>query len=512
MTALPSVSVVGLGKLGACIAACFADKGFEVVGSDVSSHTVELVNQGRPPVTEPGLAEMLARSRGRLRATQDAGEAVHATDATFIVVPTPSNDEGGFSISYVIDAARSISRRVPPARPSNVDAARSIGRALRDKKGYHLVVLTSTVLPGSTEYGMVPVLELESGKRCGEDFGVCYSPEFIALGQVIRDFLNPEFLLIGEFDARSGEKLSAIYKSVCDNDPSVARMSLVNAELTKISVNAYVTMRISFANMVAALSEQLPGGDVDTVTGALGFDTRIGSRYLKGAVAYGGPCFPRDNQALAYLARQLGQKASLAEAVHAFNESTNQRLAERVLELVPEGGSVAVLGLSYKPDSNVIEEAAGFLLVRSLVEAGARVTVHDPMAMDAVRQVLGDSVAYASGVADAVQGKDVVVIAILGRFLGVGLVERLSRVTSSGRLIPEVDGLRFVAILAVVLTHVGQDDLPRSTVVDDAWRMLRKQAAAAAAPNYIGLGLGEDNQRLARALAGMWTDPAGARS
>jgi len=460
VTALPSVSVVGLGKLGACIAACFADKGFEVVGSDVSSHTVELVNQGRPPVTEPGLPEMLARSRGRLRATQDAGEAVHATDATFIVVPTPSNDEGGFSISYVIDAAR------------------SIGRALRDKKGYHLVVLTSTVLPGSTEYGMVPVLEQESGKRCGEDFGVCYSPEFIALGQVIRDFLNPEFLLIGEFDARSGEKLSAIYKSVCDNDPSVARMSLVNAELTKISVNAYVTMRISFANMVAALSEQLPGGDVDTVTGALGFDTRIGSRYLKGAVAYGGPCFPRDNQALAYLARQLGQKASLAEAVHAFNESTNQRLAERVLELVPEGGSVAVLGLSYKPDSNVIEEAAGFLLVRSLVEAGARVTVHDPMAMDAVRQVLGDSIAYASGVADAVQGKDVVVIANPDRaYAGLDLAS-----------------------------------IPRSTVVVDAWRMLRKQAAAAAAPNYIGLGLGEDNQRLARALAGMWTDPAGARS
>src|SRR4029077_9766330 len=394
-----------------------------------------------------------------LRATQEITEAVHATEATFIVVPTPSTAEGGFSISYVVDAAR------------------SIGRALRDKSDYHLVVLTSTVLPGSTEYGMIPVLERESGKQAGKDFGVCYSPEFIALGQVIRDFLNPEFLLIGEFDARAGERLAAIYKLVCDNDPSVARMSLVNAELTKISVNAYVTMRISFANMVAALSEQLPGGDVDTVTAALGFDTRIGSRYLKGAVAYGGPCFPRDNQALVSLARQLGQKASLAEAVHAFNDSTNQRLADRVLELVPKGGSVAVLGLSYKPDSNVIEEAAGVLLARNLAESGARVTVHDPMAMDAVRDALGDAVTYANELDDAIAGKDVVVIANPDR----------------------------------AYASLDLASIPRATLVVDAWRLLRKQAAAATMPNYIGLGMGEDSRRLAGGRRRSWTGHRGAR-
>src|SRR5437899_565944 len=243
----PRVSVIGLGKLGACIAACFAHKGFSVIGADVSAKTVDMVNQHQAPVFEPQLGELMAGAGGRLRATEDVAEAVAASDATFIVVPTPSTDEGGFSIDFVIEAAR------------------SIGSGLKAKDGYHLVVLTSTVLPGSTEYGMIRVLEQESGKRCGQDFGVCYSPEFIALGQVIRDFLNPEFLLIGEYDERAGELLASIYKSVCDNDPAVARMSLVNAELTKISVNAYVTMRISFANMVAALSEQLPGGDVDTV-------------------------------------------------------------------------------------------------------------------------------------------------------------------------------------------------------------------------------------------------------
>jgi UDPglucose 6-dehydrogenase len=458
MTNRPPVSVIGLGKLGACIAACFADKGFTVIGADVSARTVDMINKGQAPVIEPGLSEMIGRARGRLRATQDINDAIQSSEATLIVVPTPSTDEGGFSIGYVLEAAR------------------SIGHALRKKAAYHLVVLTSTVLPGSTEYGMIRVLEQESGKRCGRDFGVCYSPEFIALGQVLGDFLNPEFLLIGEFDERSGDQLAAIYKAVCDNEPAVARMSLVNAELTKISVNAYVTMRISFANMVAAISEQLPGGDVDTVTAALGLDTRIGRRYLKGAVAYGGPCFPRDNQALAYLARQLGQRASLAEAVHAFNGSTNERLAARVLNLVPDGGSVAILGLSYKPDSNVIEESAGFLLAKSLVGSGASVTVHDPMAMDSARGALGDQVVYASSVEEAIKEKDVIVI------------------MNPDRAYADLD-------LAAI---------PQSTTVIDAWRLLRKQAGDR--PNYVGLGLGDDNQRLAKALAGMWTDPARARA
>jgi len=454
MAAKPTVSVIGLGKLGACIAACFAHKGFSVIGADVSAKTVELVNGGKAPVTEPQLSEMMAGAHERLRATQDVSQAVIDSDVTLIVVPTPSTAEGGFSIEYVIEAAR------------------AIGRGLKAKKGYHLVVLTSTVLPGSTEYGMMPVLERESGKRAGKDFGVCYSPEFIALGQVIKDFLNPEFLLIGEQDERAGMLLAETYLAVCNNTPTIARMNLVNSELTKISVNAYVTMRISFANMVAAISEQLPGGDVDIVTGALGLDTRIGSRYLKGAVAYGGPCFPRDNQALAYLAGQLGQSGALSEAVHAYNSSSNRRLAERVLEVMPKGGSVAVLGLSYKPDSHVIDEAPGFLLAQSLVESGATVKVHDAMAMESVRRVLGDKVTYAATAEEAIAGSDVVVI------------------TNPDK-----------AYAALQLASI-----PRSTIVIDAWRLLRKQAGDA--PNYVGLGLGDDNQRLSGALAGMWNETA----
>jgi UDPglucose 6-dehydrogenase len=447
------ISVIGLGKLGASIAACFAHKGFNVTGADKSAVTVDLINRGLPPVHEPGLGEMLAEARSRVRATQDTKEAVTASDATFIVVPTPSNESGGFSVSHVVDASR------------------AIGQALRGKSGYHLVVLTSTVLPGSTEHAIKSVLEAESGKRCGEDFGLCYSPEFIALGSVIKDFLNPDFLLIGESDERAGDALTEIYRRVVDRMAPVARMNFVNAELAKISVNAYVTMKISFANMLAALCEQLPGGDVDKVTGALALDSRIGPRYLKGAVGYGGPCFPRDNQALAFLARELGYPAPFAEATDAFNRGLLDRLTAKVREHLPEGGTVAVLGLSYKPDTNVVEEAQGLLLAARLEQSGCRVVVFDPVAMDSARKTLGDAVTYAGSLDAAVTAADVI----------------------------------FVTNPDPAFAALDPAQLPKGTVVIDAWRMLRKRAEASGATNYVAVGVARENPDLVRQLAELWT-------
>ena len=188
-------------------------------------------------------------------------------------------------------------------------------------------------------------------------------------------------------------------------------MNLVNAELAKISVNAFVTMKISFANLLAALCEQLPGGDVDVVTNAIGHDRRIGSHYLKGALGFGGPCFPRDNKALAHLARELGQPALLAEAVDSYNQLIPARVTGRVLQVLRPGGTVAVPGLAYKPDTNVVEESQGLLLVEHLVGEGVAVVVHDPLAMAVARTRLGDRVAYASTPDEAVAAADVVVIA-----------------------------------------------------------------------------------------------------
>ena len=187
-----SYSVIGLGKLGASMVVGIAHRGCNVIGVDVVPRSVELVNIGRAPVQETNLDEMLSANRARIRATLDYREAVLNSDVTFVVVPTPSEANGAFSLKYAAAAFR------------------EIGCALAEKNSYHLVVMTSTVLPGSTRYGLLPVLEQASGKKCGPDFGLCYSPEFIALGSVIHDFLNPDFILCGESDPRSGEILDEV--------------------------------------------------------------------------------------------------------------------------------------------------------------------------------------------------------------------------------------------------------------------------------------------------------------
>jgi UDPglucose 6-dehydrogenase len=432
------VSVIGLGKLGACVAACLADKGFRVIGVDVNQTSVDLINNGKAPVMEPGLDDMIAANRQRLRATTDYAEAISDSNVTLIVVPTPSDDEGAFSLKYVRDAGH------------------QIGAALRGQSGYHLVVLTSTVLPGSTEYGLLPILEAASGKICGTDFGLCYSPEFIALGSVIRDFLHPDFILIGESDQHAGATLSALYERACDNHPPVSRMSFVNAELTKLSVNSYVTMKISYANMLAAICERLPGGDVDVVTSALALDTRIGSKYLKGAVSYGGPCFPRDNQALAYLGRLLGRPAALAEATDLYNKAVIERIRATVEEIAEPDDEVAVLGLAYKPNTNVVDEAAGILLASQLADHGFRVTVHDPLANLSAKRLLGARVRYAQSAADAVESAALVVL-----------------------MSPDPAYTQTDALMAV---------LKPGSVLLDAWRALPQERIEQLGVRYVGVG------------------------
>jgi nucleotide sugar dehydrogenase len=266
------ISIIGLGKLGSPMLASFAAKGHKVIGVDINSNFVQALNKGKAPVFEPQLAEYISANKERISATQDYEKAILNSDITFIVVPTPSEEHGGFSNKYVIEAGK------------------SIGEVLKKKSSFHLVVLTSTVVPGSTEGELLPVLEKYSEKKCGVDFGLCYNPEFIALGNVIQDFLNPDFVLIGESDPHSGEILESLYKEVCENNPPVKRMSIINAELTKIALNTYVTTKISYANMLAEICEKLPGGNIDVVTSALGLDRRIGSKYLKGALGFGGPC------------------------------------------------------------------------------------------------------------------------------------------------------------------------------------------------------------------------------
>jgi UDPglucose 6-dehydrogenase len=266
-------------------------------------------------------------------------------------------------------------------------------------------------MPGQTEGELVPALEAASGKKCGVDFGVCYNPEFIALGNVIAGLLYPDFVLVGESDPRSGQILEDFYWTICERRPPVARMAFVNAELTKLSVNTFVTTKISYANMLAQICEALPGADVDVVTSALGLDARIGGKYLRGATGYGGPCFPRDNVAFSALARELGRPATLAEATDGLNRERVGQIEARVRSLLPPGGTVGVLGLSYKPATPVIEESQSVELARRLAESGVRVVVYDPAGMPATRAVLGDGVGYAGSRDECAAAADVLVVA-----------------------------------------------------------------------------------------------------
>jgi UDPglucose 6-dehydrogenase len=389
---MTGISIVGLGKLGAPLLAVLASRGFDVHGIDLNSETVARIGRGVAPVEEPRLQELLTAHKGRIHATTDWQAAIRDSEATFVLVPTPSGADGAFENGHVIAAVE------------------RIGLALREKAAYHLVVVNSTVMPGSTGGPIRRRLEASAAKRVGHDLGLCYNPEFVALGTVVHDLLNPEFVLIGESDERAGTTLEGIWRQVVGAEAPIARMNFVNAELTKVAVNAFVTMKISFANTLSEVCDNLEEADVDVVTAALGHDTRIGSRYLRGATGYGGPCFPRDTKAFARMAKRLGVEANLATATHDVNARQLERIKRILGRHTGPHDRLAVLGLAYKPGTPVTEQAQGLMLAASLRNAGHLVIVHDPMALDTARSMLGPEFEYAASVADAVAAADAVVV------------------------------------------------------------------------------------------------------
>ncbi|MEP6662089.1 MAG: nucleotide sugar dehydrogenase [Verrucomicrobiota bacterium] len=356
---IQSASVFGLGKLGACIAATLAAKGINVLGVDIDPAKVQSLNNGKPPVDEPLLAETIKAGASRLRATSDHREAV-ATDVSFFIPPSPSLPNGSFSNEFLLKAMQPIAKAVREA----------------NKKG-HLFVCSSTTTPGACDSVLIPMLEKETGWICGEDFGFCYNPEFIALGNVIKGLWEPDMVLIGESDPKSGALLEDLYSRYNDNKPRLARMSIISAELTKISVNSYITMKISFTNQLRMIAEKFPKADIHTILEAIGSDSRIGQKYLRAGLSFGGPCFPRDNRLLAFAARESGVQAPLAEASDQVNELAKLNLLERVQAIADRGETVAVLGMSYKPDTYITEESAGLFLAQNLKRHGYRVLVHD---------------------------------------------------------------------------------------------------------------------------------------
>jgi len=437
-----NISVIGLGKLGLCTAACFASKGHKVIGLDKDRYIVGQLQTKHCPIGENDLEQLLEKSWQNLTITTDIENAVLNSEITLIIVPTPSGPDGKFSNKYVEDVLH------------------GVAPVLKKKKDFHVVDVVSTVMPGSSDKCFKPLLENISGKVCGRDFGLVYNPEFIALGSVIRDFLNPDMVLIGTSDEHSSALVKKLYRTTCNNNPHIAIMSLINAEITKLSLNCFVTMKISFANELASVCEKVPGADIDVITDALGSDTRIGKQNLKAGLGFGGPCFPRDNIAFQAFVREAGSEARLGPQIVGINTKVVDRLFDIICKNTNKNERIALLGLSYKPETHIVEESQSIMLAKRLANAGYLVAVHDPKALSNAGDVLGETVAYYDDPYSCV--RDVGAIVLLTKWQVYKQLdwERISNLAKDGALLL------------------------------DSWRILKEINFENL--KYIGLGLGSD--------------------
>jgi UDPglucose 6-dehydrogenase len=393
----PAVSIVGLGKLGLGLATVFADAGFWTLGVDVNSELVDKINAADGSGFEKDIDELVCRYGGKsLVATDSHERAIRETDVTYALVATPSNDDGHFLNTFLEQAFRSLA-----------------GSLAGDSKPYHLFVVGSTVTPCAVEDVLIPLIESCSGRKLSEGFGICYVPEFVALGAVVKGFCRPDLVIIGESDKRAGRRVEAIHRKICKNSPAIRHMSIRNAEIAKVALNVFLTVKISFGNTIANLCERIPGADPDVIADAIGCDRRISPYYLRGGLSYGGPCFPRDTRALAALSRDHGYSPILVDAAEKVNAFQDEHFLESVIRAHQDvsGLPVGILGLSFKPDTSVITESASVKLARALVQRKIPVVVFDPLCLPHLRNLLSDRIQYAESAADCIARSGVCVIA-----------------------------------------------------------------------------------------------------
>ncbi len=354
---MTTISIFGLGYVGSVSIACLADNGHKVIGVDVSSTKVEMIREGHSPIIEEGLDELLKKgvNAGRIRATQDSVEAVHASAVSFICVGTPSHTNGSLNLTYV--------QRV----------CEEIGQALATKSGYHVVVARSTMLPGSTEEVLIPILEQASGKKAGHGFGVCFNPEFLREGSSIKDFYDPPFTIIGSDDERAAAQVADLYALLS------APMMVVPfkvAEMVKYANNAFHALKVSFANEIGNICK---GQNIDghQVMDIFCRDTKLNLSpyYLKPGFAFGGSCLPKDLRAILYHCRNLDIYPPVLEAIL----PSNQRQIDMAYQMVKRTGRkrVGVLGFSFKAGTDDLRESPMVELIEYLIGKGYTVKVYD---------------------------------------------------------------------------------------------------------------------------------------
>lgn len=387
------ISILGTGYVGLCTAIGFASKGHKIITSTHDPEKAASINKGIPPFYEPDLQDSLQRviAKDLFRCTLDQEEAIQDTEITFIATATPSGEDGSINLQHI--------------KNTTVE----IGTTLKKKDTYHLVVVKSTVIPGTTQNIIKKTVEQHTNKLCGSDFGLCMNPEFLREGSALYDTLNPDRVVIGEHDKRSGGTLENFYRDLYEEKmPPLVRTNLANAELIKYANNAFLATKISFINTIANLSQKIPEADVTTIAETLGLDRRICPNFLKAGLGYGGSCFPKDIKALTAFSKSIGCNPFLLQAV----ENVNEKQPRQAIELIKKNLStlrnkrIAILGLAFKPNTDDMREARSILIINELLREGAQIIAYDPMAISNAKDIFGNKIEFAASPIECLREAD----------------------------------------------------------------------------------------------------------
>lgn len=388
------ISVIGSGYVGLITGVGLASKGNDVVCVDLIKEKVDSINSGKPPIQEKGLEKLLqiVLQNKRFRATTNLKEAILSTEVSFVCVGTPPKKSGAIDLSFI--------------KNTSVE----LGKILTEKNSFHVVVIKSTVTPGTTENIVVPLLEKNSGKKAGIDFGVCTSPEFLREGKALEDFLNPDRIIIGKLDEESARILRSLHAStscpIMETSPKIA-------EMIKYASNAFLAAKISFINEIGNICKIL-GIDTYEVAKGMGFDKRISPYFLNSGLGFGGSCLPKDVKALAVKSKKLGYELQLLKAVLSVNELQAKQmlsLAQKKLKTF-KGKVVSVLGLAFKEGTDDVRESPSLKIISELLKNGAKVKAYDPdeKARENAKAVLGAKITYCAAVSDALKNSELCLI------------------------------------------------------------------------------------------------------
>ena len=387
-----NISVVGSGYVGLITAVGFAEKGHGVVCVDLLKEKVDAINHRKAPIYERGLDEILEREVGRnLKASLDLKHAVLNSELTFICVGTPSLSNGGIDLKFIKDCSK------------------QIGQVFKDKKGFHVVVVKSTVISGTTDSVVTPLLEQYSGKKAGVDFGVAMNPEFLREGIAVEDFRKPDRIVLGCSDSRTLQTLEKLYS---DFNSPILRTDPKTAEMIKYASNAFLATKISFINEVGNICKKL---NIDTykVAEGMGLDHRISPHFLRAGPGFGGSCFPKDVKSLIHKAKEAGVKPILLDSVMEVNKKQPLKVVEIAKKKLKslKGKHVSVLGLAFKGDTDDMRESPAIIIVNALLKQKVVVTAFDPKAMENARKIFGGKIKYAANAKDCLKDAEIAIIA-----------------------------------------------------------------------------------------------------